>query len=112
VSSNQAYLIKGWLLGANAPEEVWDALGAIIAMLSSIQVPMSPPEVNIREESEPAMVEAATELIQAAPPRKKREWSPEAKAAAAERMRARQAAGLMKRKSAPGEAPAPSQAGA
>lgn len=112
MSINQAYLIKGWLLGEHPPQEIRDAIEVVIATLSCAPMSAPTPALATREESKPLPVEAATEPEPTAAPRQKREWSREAKAAAGERMRARIAAGKMKRKSAPGEAQAPSQGGA
>ena len=109
MSINQAYLIKGWLLGEHPPKEVMEAIDAVIAGLSAntpcveIHLPESSaiPSVEVIERDEPTDE-------QPKPEKKRREWSPEARAAAAERLRARQAAGLMKRKepAEPGEAQA------
>ena len=117
-SLHLAYLIKGWLLDKQPPEAVTEALEMIIAALTmpSDPLPLTLPQVvpatpphsvaptemisrqdPIFEPSEPAPV--AGEVSAA---KKKRAWSEEARAAAAERMRARQAAGQMKgRKDAP-----------
>jgi hypothetical protein len=110
-----AYLLRGYALGQNAPQAVLDSVDALIARFTTIQ----PAPVEERR----APVEAPTEPLpqhvqqeQAPAPKKKHNWSPEARARQSQRMRERQAAGLMTRRkpepTTPGEAPAPSQGGA
>jgi hypothetical protein len=112
MSINQAYLIKGWLLGEHPPQEIKEAIEVVIAALSCTPTPAQATVPPISQAGELPPIEVVTEPAPASPARQKREWSPEAKAAASERMRARIAAGKMKRKSSPGEAQAPSQGGA
>ncbi|WP_088255367.1 hypothetical protein [Fimbriiglobus ruber] len=119
----QAWLLKGWLLGQNAPKEITDAVEVLIGHFSHLKA-------ELREEistawsatKSPQHIEPfIADEITAQPhnhqptPKKKRNWSPESRAAQADRMRQRQAAGLMTRKTetaTPGKAKAPSQDGA
>jgi hypothetical protein len=112
VSLHHAYILKGFCYGANAPEKVLESVEALI------QSPQPPQSISDRkvepgtvtEASKPEGAESPLEADASSQPvKQKRSWSPEQREAAAERMRARQAAGLMKRKGRadPGEALAP-----
>jgi hypothetical protein len=116
VTANHAWMLKGWLLGANAPSEIMEAVDQVIASLTTLP---SPPHVPARaqEDEQPSAPLEGPAEENPEPEKRRREWSPEARAAAAERMKARQAAGLMARRRPgdrppPGEAPAPSMGGA
>jgi hypothetical protein len=104
----QALLVKGFLLGKDAPAPILDAIEAILSQLAVLPAPTSDrPHAEIlpaagREPEEPVTLEPPVL------PRKRRGWSPEAKAAAAERMRLLHAEGKMKRSAPPGEARASS----
>lgn len=117
--ATHAYLIKGYLLAKDAPKAIIDSIEAIIEGLarpeqtiSSSYVPaLSSPVVPelasmaiLAEHSEPtsdnhdtdadecdAQPASEIETTPEVPPKKKRNFSPEARAAAAERMRAMQA---------------------
>jgi hypothetical protein len=104
-----AYLIKGYLIDKKAPKRIMEALDTLIGTLhgseakpSQVSGVESPPEdsdstSDEEEESRPSEVSRpddlrAKSIDQTSPPVKaKRAWSPEAKAAAAERMRAMRA---------------------
>ncbi|MFO0958274.1 MAG: hypothetical protein U0800_12745 [Isosphaeraceae bacterium] len=115
---NQAYLLKGYLLAGDPPKEVIEALQAVIDALcvevitvSGTRDPMPPMpasflesgQLDPDESSDPADVTTGpadgepepgpvvTELSQDAPPKKKRNFSPEAREAARQRMIAMQA---------------------
>lgn len=96
------WMLKGYLIGQNAPPEIVAAAkGLLAAGQEEISQVISGPPVKVeapRPQDEPQI-------------KPKRGWSPEAKAAAAERMRARHAEGKMgrnpERDHPPGEAPAP-----
>lgn len=104
-----AYLLKGWLLAERAPAEVMEAVESVINCLKATQpdgaeghLEISPLVVAPVEPAdtpdEPAR-DDPTEQPQ--PPKKKHIWSPEARAAAAERMRKQRAAGMGPQKRVP-----------
>ncbi|MCE9565811.1 MAG: hypothetical protein K8U57_27620 [Planctomycetes bacterium] len=118
---NQAFLIKGWLLGEHPPKEVLEAIESVIEGLSQPPAVIAPMSVRVEPPLEDPTEDLATPDFRTCPPmqsilhpddtpapKTRREWSPEARAAAADRMRARQAAGLMTKKepAQPGGAPA------
>jgi hypothetical protein len=95
---HHAYLLKGWMLDKNPPKEVTEAVEAIMGALVSPPAPDrisgAPVEIELPElansssEAEPAQAAA---LPTPEKPRRQSNMSPEARAAAAERMRAYQA---------------------
>lgn len=116
---HHAFLLKGWLLDkippkevAEAMQEVIDALGQEVVTVAATSLPLPPLPVSVLESEPMAPAEerrlpaepdvpadeepqhtlaVATEISPAAPAKKKHNMSPEARAAAAERMRAYQA---------------------
>ena len=101
-----AYLIKGYLIDKKAPKRIMEALDTLIGTLHSSEGKPSqvcgtdsPPDLSPRppdeEEEEPRPPEAPrpeehtarSNDQPASPINKKREWTPEARAAAAERMK-------------------------
>ena len=116
-----AWLLKGWLLGQNPPEEVTQAVEAVISALS-MERPGRAPSTAVPETKTPDPItkgeipgSTGTTLISdiispATKPRKP--WSPEARAAAAERMRATQARLKEAKNTPPGEVRAPAEVGA
>lgn len=116
---HHAYLIKGFLLAKEAPKAILDAIAAIIENLdrgevtiSTSAVPQFPLQAVVGggESSDPTETDGlpdspldavedapsspavtGSEATPAAPPKKNRNFSPETRAAAAERMRAMQA---------------------
>ena len=108
----QAWLLKGFVLAHNAPAAVVEAVEAVIAELSKgmrevtgssepirVKVPIAEEPLpdagtdHAEPEREGAdVLPAPREETEESTPKKQRNWSPEAKAAAAERMRAMQAA--------------------
>jgi len=104
-----AYLLKGYALGQNAPQAVLDAVEALIAHFTASE-PVEERQPQLEEPQLPA------EEPPSAAKKTRKPWSEEARAAAADRMRARRAAGPLTKSApepaTPGEAPAPSQGGA
>src|SRR4051812_15376878 len=107
---DHAYLIKGYVVGHYPPQDVLDAVEALIAHFSTsepveesrspVEAPPEPPPQPIEKEQAPA------------PTKTRAPWSEERKAKQAEVMRATQARLKESKASTPGEAPAPSQGGA
>ena len=114
---HHAYLIKGWLLDKDPPKQVIEALEAIIASKHPSESvthsgnPFGVTIVPLARKPEPIPLEDAesTSVTEQPKPHRKHNWSPERRAAAAERMRIRQANGSLRKKqvSPPGEAYAP-----
>ncbi|MBP3955430.1 hypothetical protein J8F10_09065 [Gemmata sp. G18] len=115
---HHAFVLKGWSLDKNPPSEVKAAVEAIIEVLGQeavtvvstvVQLPPLPDSVESSEtpcqpeadepeavaadpaDDEPEPTPVASEPARDVQPRKKRNFSPEARAAASERMRAMQA---------------------
>ncbi len=130
---NHAWMLKGWLLAEHAPQPVMEAAEAVIASLTvkreisaepviEIAVPALriQPQTEWKKPTEPETV-AIAERTEEPPPRrdtapsvpqklkKTRNWSPEQRAAASERMRQRQA---QKKGRSLGELLAPEETGA
>jgi hypothetical protein len=96
-----AWLLKGYLVGIDAPQSILNAVDDLILSLSGNPLPELRGD-QVADQPEP-------DTLSQAKPRKRREWSPEQRAAAADRLRARREGGLLKRKDQPepGEAEAP-----
>ena len=112
----QAWLVKGWLLAKDAPGPVIGAIEAVIAGLragtSSLPTASLPPAF-IPQFSLASPDESADGPPQPDPfPKKTKAWSPEARAAASERMRATQARLKEAKNTPPGNSPAPPPGGA
>lgn len=99
----QAWLLKGFVLAHNAPSQMVAAADAVIEALSRgtveitrarepIRVTMPPPEEPAPEaeqpEHQPEATHAETDASEEPTPKKRRNFSPEVRAAAAERMKA------------------------
>lgn len=92
MNAANAYLVKGFLLAQSAPKPIMDAIEALIGTLPTESVACKPESLVSepvgRPTVEPMNAPPPEDLEPPAPEtKKKREWSPEAKAAAAERMR-------------------------
>lgn len=117
---HHAYLLRGWLLDKNPPQEISEAVEAIMAVLESSVAPDriitgDPARIAIRIE-QPELANAISEVESAKAeetatpekPRRQSNMSAEARAAAAERMRAYQAKKKAEREAAShGKQPAP-----
>lgn len=117
MSIRAAYLLKGYLLDKNPPEGVVAAVDSIIATLE--RQPLGPSDnvasdqVGHTERQQPDEAAVKTAATSSAPtntsdlpekPKRQRNMSPEARAAAAERMRAYQAKRKAEREAnSPGE---------
>ena len=122
----QAWLVKGWLLAKDAPEPVIGAIEAVIAGLAARSqpdigstipqpAPESPVPVRLFDRDPDQFItgqEPAVVPLSDPEPRKRKAWSPEARAAASERMRATQARLKEAKNTPPGNSPAPPPGGA
>ena len=104
-----AWLLKGWVLAQDAPQEITDAVDSLIAGLRRPPTASPANEIAGGEVAHHAGPPAAPPVLDIIGPKARKPWSPESRAAAAERMRRRQAG---KKSHPPGEAPAPSHSGA
>ncbi|WP_020472392.1 hypothetical protein [Zavarzinella formosa] len=117
MSIEPAWLLKGWLLAQNPPKEISEAIDAIIGAMQKLKPEMRQ-EISgntpIHDKLAKAAIPATPEIhIEEPTPKKPRApWSEERKAMQADRMRATQARLKEARAAAPGEAQAPSKAGA
>lgn len=102
-----AYLLKGWLLAERAPAEVMEAVESVIKSIATATntEPAQTPPVQQPQELVVTGATTISEILGRAeevhttptdtpPSKKKHIWSPEARAAAAERMRKQRAAGM------------------
>lgn len=101
---NKANMIKGFLLAKESPRIILEAIDEIIKAMPT-QTISGPKDFNLPDfvteiEQKLAVVPPRMEEEPSAPePKKKRKWSPEAKAAAAERMRKAREAKLSRKTS-------------
>jgi hypothetical protein len=108
---NHAWMLKGWLLGELVPPQIMDAAEKVIESLTAreqvepVHIVLADKDALVEDEqSDPPQreeVEPLPEVPPEAKQKKRRNWSPEAREAQAQRMRDRIAAGKMAKKATP-----------